>query len=61
MQNHRKMKPKQILNNIPTQKELCERIGWNVSSMSLWLNGHRDISDEMNEKLKKVLKEYGYE
>jgi hypothetical protein len=51
-----------ILNNpILKQSEICREIGWNVSSMNLWLHGKRGITKEKFKLLLKVLKKYCFE
>jgi transcriptional regulator with XRE-family HTH domain len=54
------MTPKDFINSLPTQKQLCEAIGWNTASMSRWLSGHRPIPKDKEQLLIEVLKKYGY-
>ncbi len=45
------MNAKQFIKSLPTQKQLCDNIGWDRSSMSQWLNGDRPIPEDKEIKL----------
>jgi len=55
------MTPKEKLqDNALNSSEFARRIGWNKTSMSLWLSGKGNIPLEKLKRLETELRGYGY-
>lgn len=49
-----------VSNSMLNRTLLAERIGWNKTSMSLWLSGEGKIPDDKFKALERELRNYGY-